>query len=79
MGVIDRNGVQWEHCNHCSRMVRLEDLGYERPSELHKCGRDLCVVCADTLLRAHYIRFDQIKPASMWTVVWTVVTIGEET
>lgn len=56
-GVIDSNGVQWEHCGGCKgegtpnfsergKWVRIEDLMYEPPSEEYKYGRDLCSDCA---------------------------------
>jgi len=44
-GVIDEDGQQWEHCNGCTRFVRIEDLGYEQPTARFKYGRDLCPDC----------------------------------
>lgn len=46
-GVIDSNGVQWEHCNECQKYVRIDRLLYERPSADHKYGRDLCKACSE--------------------------------
>jgi hypothetical protein len=44
-GVLDGNGVQWEHCNACSKMVPIFRLLYERPSAGYPLGRDLCRDC----------------------------------
>ena len=44
-GVIDENGVQWEHCTECLGWVRYEDLKYEAPTTQHPHGRDLCPRC----------------------------------
>lgn len=46
-GVIDNNGVQWEHCNECTNYVRIDLLMYEQPSADHKYGRDLCKTCSE--------------------------------
>lgn len=57
-GVIDSDGVQWEHCNGCKgedtpdfsergKWVRIDELRYEPPSEQHPHGRDLCPDCAE--------------------------------
>jgi hypothetical protein len=27
-GVIDRDGTQWEHCNGCAKLVRINDLWF---------------------------------------------------
>ena len=45
-GVIDSNGVQWEHCNKCGEYVNINKLYYEQPSRKYDCGRDLCKKCA---------------------------------
>jgi hypothetical protein len=45
-GVVDKNGIQWERCNACAGWVKIQDLLYERPSEAHEYGRDLCITCA---------------------------------
>ncbi len=44
-GVIDENGQQWEHCSHCSRWVKIQNLRYEQPSPKHEYGRGLCNRC----------------------------------
>lgn len=46
-GVIDENGVQWEHCAVCGEFVRIEDLLYEPPSVRFKYGRDIGPCCWD--------------------------------
>lgn len=45
-GVIDARG-QWEHCNHCGKMVRIETLvsGYS-PKWPDFPTVDLCLKCA---------------------------------
>ena len=45
-GVIDDNGQQWEHCNHCSKYVRIQNLktGYSPKWPEHKWV-DLCPEC----------------------------------
>jgi NAD-dependent SIR2 family protein deacetylase len=68
-GVIDENGVQWERCNGCGKHVRLDDLGYEKPSKKFPYGRDLCVECADTFIRDGSVLFKNIQPARSWRVV----------
>ncbi|MGV0986778.1 MAG: hypothetical protein ACOYB2_19700 [Limnohabitans sp.] len=45
-GVIDENGVQWEHCNVCGAFVRIEELLYEDPTPAHPYGLDVCPTCA---------------------------------
>ena len=45
-GTIDEHGQQWEHCNKCSRYVKLQDLCYETKSAQHPYGRSLCITCA---------------------------------
>lgn len=52
-GVIDTNGQQWEHCNRCGKLERMQLLNYEpgtpeliaRLGESHKYGWDLCDTC----------------------------------
>jgi hypothetical protein len=46
-GVIDKRGQQWETCvcNSCGKLVKLQELKYERPSKEHEYGRDLCLKC----------------------------------
>lgn len=45
-GVIDRQGIQWEHCNKCGQWESIGNLRYEKPSEQFRYGRDLCRKCA---------------------------------
>lgn len=63
-GVIDANGVQWEHCTSCGRSVRLTNLGYEKPSKEFKHGRDLCLSCVNKLPD-----LSRIVPAQEWRAV----------
>ena len=63
--------VQWERCNHCSRFVRMSNLGYEKPSPQRPHGRDLCVTCVDHLIHALYLRFDHVRPAVSWVAAYT--------
>jgi len=65
-GVIDDNGQQWEHCNGCEEWVKLEDLGYLRPSKKLLHGADLCVDCVDFLIRTERVAFEDITPADSW-------------
>lgn len=65
-GVIDDNGVQWEHCNGCGKWVRIDNLGYLQPTAQHGSGLDLCVDCVDTLLRTRIVKFKQVTPAPSW-------------
>lgn len=62
-GVIDENGVQWEHCHGClgegtpdyserGKWVRIDDLVYERPSIEFPYGRDLCWECGEKSQKA---------------------------
>src|SRR6185369_12352940 len=44
-GVIDENGVQWQHCHICRGWVRIQDLLYEEPSDAHPYGRDIGPCC----------------------------------
>jgi hypothetical protein len=48
-GVIDKHGVQWEHCTICSSWVRLEELGFLPPRTILKYphGADVCMLCAN--------------------------------
>ena len=48
-GVIDDNGVQWEHCHGCSDWVKIRNLAYMPPTASHPYGLDLCQKCADTV------------------------------
>lgn len=45
-GVVMEDGTQFERCNGCAAWVDIDALRYERPSLLHKYGRDLCGKCA---------------------------------
>lgn len=67
-GVIDEKGVQWEHCSVCSKMVKLSMLGYEPPSDAHKNGRDICIVCVNKLSQRAIKR---VLPATDWKKVLT--------
>jgi hypothetical protein len=46
-GVLDSNGVQWEHCNACTQWVPIQRLLYEPPSAEYPYGRDLCRECGN--------------------------------
>lgn len=74
-GVVDEHGQQWEHCNACGASVKLQQLGYEKPSTQHPYGRDLCVTCVDHGIRSGTIQFDAIVPAPTWV---TTVVLPEE-
>lgn len=65
-GIIDDRGTQWEHCNGCGALIKLDDLGYLKPTAYHKHGLDLCVDCADTLIQTRIVKFRQIVPAHSW-------------
>jgi hypothetical protein len=60
-GVIDGNGVQWEHCTVCNKWARLDALGYEPPSAQHPHGRDICLTCANA-----HSDIESIQPAPSW-------------
>jgi hypothetical protein len=45
-GVLDDNGIQWEHCNICSKWVDIDYLMYEEPTTDHPYGLDLCHECS---------------------------------
>lgn len=68
-GVIDSNGVQWEHCSCCGASVRLADLGYERPRAGHPHGRDVCIKCVITCIEDGSMLFEYIVPSNNWKVV----------
>ena len=59
-GVIDENGVQWEHCNVCGEMVRLDNLGYLPKSEEH-VGVDICLACTN---KSEWL--EEVVPAKKW-------------
>lgn len=61
-GVIDKNGVQWEHCNICFDMVRLDNLGYEPPTKDYPHGRDVCIHCTNTVKGL----LTKVQPAKGW-------------
>lgn len=65
-GVIDENDVQWEHCNDCSEFIRINKLGYLKPTPEHEHGRDLCIACADKGIRSGKYEFDNIEPGEGW-------------
>lgn len=65
-GVIDQNGVQWEHCSHCTDFIRIERLGYVKPCSKFPDGADICANCVSHLLRLEAIKFNSIVPAPTW-------------
>lgn len=67
-GVIDPDGTQWEHCNCCGKFVKIDNLGYQKPSAKWPHGRDLCVKCVDTLIQSREVKFRDISPARGWVV-----------
>lgn len=60
-GVIDKDGVQWEHCNCCGEWTKIDNLGYEPPSLQFDCGRDICLACTNK-----HPNIESIKPAAAW-------------
>lgn len=61
-GVIDENGQQWEHCNVCAKMFKIENLGYEPPIQgMPESGRDICLACTNK-----HPHIDKILPAKSW-------------
>lgn len=44
-GVIDEQGIQWEHCNICGDFERIDQLQYDPPSTSYPHGRDVCRKC----------------------------------
>ena len=45
-GVIDKSGVQWEHCCHCGEFVKIQDLEYGfSPKWPNYKNVDLCPKC----------------------------------
>lgn len=68
-GIISDTGQQWEHCNECYGWVRIQHLGYQQPNSIHPRGRDLCVKCADALIRSGACTHTDILPASSWQLV----------
>lgn len=67
-GVVDKNGVQWEHCCDCNKFVPMKKLSYLKPTYEHKYGLDLCIACADKGIRNGKYEFDNIRPGESWTV-----------
>ena len=65
-GVIDENGVQWERCNECNGWVRLDSLGYQKPSKQHQYGRMICLTCANKM---SYWHLSRLVPAPNWQAV----------
>jgi hypothetical protein len=52
-GVIDKHG-QWEHCNHCGKMVLIQTLRYgTSPKWPEYGGVDLCEKCWNELHNKH--------------------------
>ena len=67
-GVIDKRGQQWEHCNICSEFVRIQDLGYEKPSKEFEHGRDVCIKCVQAMTQKEIQ--ENIEPAKTWIPVY---------
>lgn len=67
-GVIDSNGVQWEHCSICGKMHRIENLGYLPPSTKHPHGLDIGLCCINTLTQSQ-IRL--VEPGSNWVAKYS--------
>lgn len=65
-GVIDDSGQQWERCNECAAWIKIQSLGYEKPTPQHKYGRDLCVKCVDKGIREGSIKFENVEPSDFW-------------
>lgn len=63
-GVIDGNGVQWEHCSLCGKSVRLDDLGYVPPHRGYPYGQDICLECTNV-----HPNIEMIQPAAKWVAV----------
>ena len=68
-GVVMDDGQQWERCNCCGKWVKIQNLGYEKPTAGYKHGRDLCVSCVDKGIREGEIMFENIQPAPGWKTV----------
>lgn len=49
-GMLDDRGQQWEHCNHCAKHVKIQDLttGFS-PKWPEFNFVDLCPACAQEL------------------------------
>jgi len=62
-GVILEDGVQWEHCNVCAKWVRLDNLGYMKPSKKNPYGLNICMDCTNKLSQWHLVR---VIPATRW-------------
>ena len=68
-GIIDSNGVQWEHCTCCNKSVRLDDLGYESPRLKYPHGRDICIDCVIKGIEDGSILVENIIPSNNWIAV----------
>lgn len=68
-GVIDGNGQQWEHCNGCGAFIKIQHLGYLKPTDRLNCGADLCIGCTNTLLACGLVEEQGIQPAAGWIPV----------
>lgn len=68
-GVIDGNGQQWEHCNGCGEFIKIQHLGYLKPTGRLDCGADLCIDCANTLLACGLVKEQGIQPPLVWKAV----------
>jgi hypothetical protein len=62
-GVLDSNGIQWEHCNVCGMFTKLTMLGYQPKSKKYPHGRDICIKCVNQLTHWHLSR---VIPAKDW-------------
>ena len=60
-GIVDKKGQQWEHCMVCSKWVKIQNLGYEPPTETYPCGRDICLACTNK-----HPKIESIEPAKGW-------------
>ena len=64
-GIIDDAGVQWEHCNICTKFVQLDRLGFEHPSPDYQYGRMVCIKCIDKV-----VDIELVDPAASWVPVY---------
>lgn len=62
-GIIDNNGIQWEHCNVCGASTELSNLGYLPPNKNYAHGLDICIKCVNTLSQSD-IR--KVIPSTSW-------------
>lgn len=68
-GVIDSKGQQWEHCNVCGDFVKIQNLGFLRPSKPGLLDSlDVCMKCANEMLLKDQKLFRRIDPGQGWLV-----------